>query len=98
MALSNIFREPRREITETVVGVVIAVGFLFLDWRFGLWFREKVGARDVDQRGLFIGLLIGAVGIPILLLMFQFIHFIGEEVCDWLQDKGLRLRPKQRYD
>jgi hypothetical protein len=42
MALSNIFNEPRREITETLVGIVLVgflVGFFIGDYYLAKWFE-----------------------------------------------------------
>lgn len=43
MALSNILREPRREIIETLVGIAIFIIPVYLDYRFGLWFEKATG-------------------------------------------------------
>ena len=37
MALSNIFREPRREITETLVGVGVVILPVYVNYRLGAW-------------------------------------------------------------
>jgi hypothetical protein len=76
MALSNIFKEPRREITETVVGLAVAVPFATADcYLFGL------------NLGAFLGAMVGGA---------VFIHEAGESLCDYLQEAGIHLRPRQR--
>lgn len=95
MALSNIFREPRREITESVMGIAIFLALLWPDYRFALWFQDLTGGpeRGVPViMGLFAGATAGAACVALLF----FTHFVGEEVCEWLDDRGLRLRPRNR--
>lgn len=95
MALSNIFREPRREITETVIGVLTIVPITWLDYQFAVWFH-KVSGGDEHGCPLILGMFFGVfVAIAFISFVF-FIHTIGEVVCDKLCDRGLELRPKQR--
>jgi polyferredoxin len=98
MALTNIFREPRREITEQIVGIVPIALFLFGDWKFSLWFQRQQphpGWPDIVL-GMMVGLLIPVlIGIFSVLLLF-FTHYIREEICDSLAARGLELRPKNR--
>ena len=108
MALSNIFREPRREIIETLVGVgVIILGaclVFYPDYRFGLWFNahcvsDSSGPHDVLGIGLgmFFGLGAPILGFLVLTLIAVAIHAVGESLCDALDRRGLRLRPTQRW-
>lgn len=98
MALSNILREPRREITETVIGFALVGGYLIGDCRLASyvgptldpdypkdWFADIVVLMA-------IGLLLTVLSVP---LMF-FIHFVGEEVCNALRRRGLDPRPVRR--
>ena len=53
MALSNIFREPRREITETAVGLLPILVFLFLDYKFvsiGFSTRYQSYMENIDKK------------------------------------------------
>lgn len=47
MAFSNIFREPRRELTESAVGIVaVAAGlsvWIAADYHFSLWLEKTCG-------------------------------------------------------
>ena len=45
MALSNIFREPRREIVETIVGLITVGAFMYVDYKFSCWNEEFWGYR-----------------------------------------------------
>lgn len=101
MALSNIGREPRREITESLLGTILVFGLIFVDWKFGHWVQAvaSVGAPPGSWDGFWIvGMLIGAIGIVLIYpLLFLFPHFIGEIFCDALKGMGIDPRPKQRY-
>jgi len=105
MALSNIFREPRRELTESVIGIVIIATLVYADYRFGLWFEQLCGyehwkfssgsitsANVPWPAGMFIGLLL----VLALFSLGLFSHFIGEEIADKLERRGIHLRPRVR--
>jgi hypothetical protein len=96
MALSNIFREPRREITESLIGVTIFAVPLYWDYRLTL----AVNATSPHPLPVPVGMLIlGGVVIVIGLIGWGaalLTHFIGEEICDSLARRGLELRPKER--
>lgn len=98
MALSNIFREPRREITESVVGVGACGAFIGIDIIFAYWFANQVYshgdsyAADVAV-GFFVGLLLAFA----MAMGAVFTHWIGEEICETVKDRGLDPRPKRRY-
>lgn len=95
MALSNIFREPRREITETLIGVTAAVIIMVIPYYFAEWLEVASGGRTRGVPvfiGIFVGIALEATSVALLF----FIHFIGEEICDWLDERGLRLRPRSR--
>lgn len=95
MALSNIFREPQREITETVLGIVVVLPALAMAWKIADFLSTTQGAPPwVVCFGLSI--LITGIVIAISLAILVFIHFIGEEVCGALAERGLEIRPKDR--
>jgi hypothetical protein len=106
MALSNVFREPRRELTESAVGIAITVAVLGpvlgLDYLFGLWFYEFMGGAKAGPvgEGVLFGMLIGAVvilvGGLVIFLGLLVTHAIGEGVCNALQRRGVHLRPRVR--
>ena len=92
MALSNIFREPRREITESVVGItvfsLIVVGPIAL-----AWYAANDSIRqdhDMPWGGVFI------IMILLQLAAAAGTHALGEAVCNRLQRAGIHLRPRQR--
>ena len=96
MALSNIFREPRRELTESVVGTVVTGLLLWADYHAAHWFYLASGGE-----GKGCPWPLGMILLPIVALgatcTFLFIpHVIGEALCDALARRGLELRPKRR--
>ena len=94
MALSNIFREPRREITESAVGIAAFALLVYGDYEFASWFHEvtkPVGACPIPI-GMILGVIAALLGIGALFLT----HAIGEGVCNSLARRGVELRPKRR--
>lgn len=99
MALSNIFLEPRREITETLVGITAVIGPVYLDYLFASWLKVASSSPNApNPHGLPIplGMVIGFAATLIICVAFIFIHYVGEEICDFLARRGLHLRPTQR--
>jgi hypothetical protein len=98
MALSNIFREPRREITESVVGIAAAGavigGGLWLDYEAALW----LGASKADGICLCMAFLpLGVILTAILLMsVLELTHDLGDKLCTRLEAAGIYLRPRQR--
>lgn len=91
MALSNIGNEPRREITESVIGIAAVVLYIAADYLtvtlvFGLTDPLLIVAGS-------LGFFIVTIGVIPLLLLFT--HAIGEEICDLLGRADPR--PRQRY-
>lgn len=96
MALSNIVREPRREITESALGLGVFVIFLYADYHFAMWFRvvtaDPGGGGCPWPLGMIIGVILMAFSVLILLVT----HTMGEGICNFLAKHGRELRPKQR--
>lgn len=105
MALSNIFKEPRREITETLVALSIvlpvAAGFLYADYHFACRFSIATGdPRHADVLfwlGMFIGFLAGLMVLMMAVFAAVATHALGESICNRLQEAGIQLRPRQRH-
>jgi hypothetical protein len=99
MALSNIFREPRREITESAIGitvfVLIVMGPLAIAWHVA---SEAVAAdHNLPFLLPFIATIIGELVVAVMVFGLSLLtHAIGERVCNGLAERGLELRPKQR--
>lgn len=104
MALSNILKEPRREIVETAVGLVPVVAVLLL--LFGVeyvnysWAVSSTGAHPEYELPVWFTVFIMSVfeitALSVGWLMITFIHLVGEEICDVLQRRGIHLRPRRR--
>lgn len=103
MALSNIFREPQREITESLVGAVIVIGLIWADYSFGVWFQEYWGYYNFKDSQTkiyyvpwFFGMIAGAM-LAIAGVFFLFAtHDLGDSICNYLEDRGIHLRPRNR--
>lgn len=101
MALSNILREPRREVVETAVGIGGAAFVIWLDWHFAAWATTGyTPAKDDMPYGLAFGLclllgaVLGLIGIGLITLT----HTFGDWLCDGLERHwGLHLRRTRRY-
>jgi hypothetical protein len=99
MSLTNILREPRREITETVAGLVVFFGIgiplVYADYVFAVWVNRESGAYPNGcplEIGMALGVSIFIFGIILLML----VHAIGERVCNGLESRGYRVRPVRR--
>jgi hypothetical protein len=102
MALSNIFREPRREITETVVGMALVTVPIAADYFAALGLQKLSGGWNefpwpwgmvFVPFGVIIVATVGAavgLGFPLV------VHAIGEIACEALEERGIHLRPRNR--
>lgn len=98
MALSNIFREPRREITESVVGLALVGVFAWCDYRFACWLQDYTG---LDSAGFHnipwgFGMFVGVAGAIVIVFLVFATHALGEGICNSLQRGGIHLRPRNR--
>lgn len=101
MALSNILREPRREITESLVGCIVAIGairaLVWADYQYSLWLNDGV---EEQNRQVAMGTVFGCVvflGGALLITEFAVAtHALGEFICNALEQRGVRLRPVRR--
>lgn len=97
MALSNIFREPRREIVETAVGFAFLALPIFADYKFAVWFNHVTTGPTKVGCPWPLGMFLGLVTLAVSLLVLFVIHDIGDNVCNAFARRGIYLRPKQRY-
>lgn len=99
MALSNIFREPQREITESVVGIAFCSIVVFGVGSFAVWFAHRTAdANNPFGAMVIVGVLSLVVGGLIFFGLAHLTHAIGDGLCNWLDKKGLQLRPKERAE
>ena len=99
MALSNIFREPRREITESVVGLCVFAVFALADWWFASWLADCPACGPTAPPWVLRMLLSLLVGVMLVILgcgVLLFTHALGDAICNALQARGIHLRPRER--
>lgn len=110
MALSNIRREPRREITESLVGIglvsIPALAWVLASlWAAGAtWNPNHMEAGHLDVAPypawvvfwLFWTLAGGFVAYYVGWLVLVITHGIGEGACNALASHGIELRPRNR--
>jgi integral membrane sensor domain MASE1 len=99
MALSNIRKEPRRELTEQLVGVIVLAALIIPDYWLASWVRDYDTHADKPPVIVYMFMsvvVLAAVGF-ILWGAMVVIHIFGEELCNSLARRGIELRPKQRY-
>src|SRR5689334_3951872 len=74
MALGNIFKEPRREITETLLGISIVGPLIWIDWQFAQWFQEYTTTvhESYVSAGVPwpIGMMVGTLGVVLIIMAF----------------------------
>lgn len=96
MALSNMLREPRREITESAVGI-LTLGAILVPV-IGLDYLIAVALHLVPLPiGMLFGILIEMGGFMLIFSLLQLTHAIGDGVCTALENRGVQMRPRQRY-
>jgi hypothetical protein len=104
MALSNIFREPRREITESVTGVaaflLITAVAIPVTCKLSHIMRDSDGAAGSTTMPyvvyMLVAIIIEAISIAAFVGLLFLTHAWGESICNFLANRGLELRPKQR--
>ena len=98
MALSNIVNEPRREITETIVGLTTVGTIAYAYYRFGVWFQRVADPPPPWVAGVIAGMCVGVLGTLLLIAAAAITHWAGESICNKLERSyGIRLRPMKRY-
>ena len=98
MALSNILKEPRREITEQLVGTLVIFGLPVAGAIFARYAPRPSDYTFWDMMG--IGLSLGtilALGVAAVVAVANIVHAIGEATCNALEARGVHLRPRRRY-
>ncbi len=99
MALSNIFREPRREITESAVGLGIFGVYAYGIYHAARWFNDITGGSHHGMPIALAMLLTFFASILACMLFFLIIvatHALGDGICNALQKQGIHLRPRNR--
>ena len=100
MALSNTLKEPRRELTETGIGVAVIATAIGADYAFASWFITSFppsGGSFPYAFAMVVAMFIGAVVVLMTWGLLLFAHFLGEVICDSLANNGIYVRPKRRW-
>lgn len=106
MALSNIWREPRREITESAIGMAVATPPIVAVVWSAAWFAKWSGPENTVGScppwffRFFIGVVLASAALAtvyfVLMGLLVWTHGIGEDVCAFLARRGKDPRPKVR--
>jgi hypothetical protein len=97
MALSNVLREPRRELIEQGFGILVAGGFVGIDYiAASLIYANLMGPTHMTGDFVF-AVFIAAVSIIFVGFAFVLIHWVGEGVCNSMARRGYDPRPETRY-
>ena len=105
MALSNIGREPRRELTEQAIGILAFLVWAYITYKIA---HPLAVSAHIDGKGnvhtfgtifltFIFGLGIGVLVPMVLGVALYAMHEIGEIVCGWMTALGFDPRPKRRY-
>lgn len=108
MALSNIFKEPRREITETLIGIAVIGGLggalVWGDYALAVAVLRPGPSLDgstsygerIAMAMVFypIAMLVALIAAGLCLAV---VHAAGENICNRLQTHGVHLRPRRRH-
>jgi hypothetical protein len=97
MALSNILKEPRREITESAIGTAILVAGVYVDYKVVMWCLRDYHKDDRYAAIGFFMVVAPALMGAALFVALALPHAIGEGICNALERNGIRLRPLRRY-
>ena len=96
MALTNILREPRRELTEQTFGFLAIGGFVALDLLIGTGFCLLLHGTVHVGKGEFTACCLVGVFIIFALAATVFImHIIGEGICNAMARSGYDPRPQR---
>lgn len=108
MALSNMRIEPRREITESAIGIAALFVIIPVLVLGGVWFQYFTGGpfsirtMNGDYCPWPLGILIVVCSLFLTTLLIwglnHLTHYIGEKICDGMARIGWDPRPKQRYE
>lgn len=82
MALSNIFREPRREITESLVGLSVVSVVAYADYIFAEWFHVLTGPTGACP--VAVGMIFGATFMVVACIGLAAAHALGDGICNRL--------------
>lgn len=99
MALSNIFREPRRELIEQTFGFGGLLGLLVIDLLIATALCRVIdGTIHVAvSEFCLVALFLAPAVMFVVFLASIAMHALGETICDAMANRGYDPRPKNRY-
>jgi len=96
MALSNVFREPRRELIEQAIGTIALSGAIAADAAIGYATARWLGATPEDGSIVIATLGLAAIGPMVVYVFLLVCHQVGEDICAKLARAGFDPRPRRR--
>lgn len=97
MALSNTFREPRRELTEQGIGLIVLSALLVPAHYFAQWLSMAGPNAPPIFVCYVLAVVVEFLAILVLFGAAHLMHWLGEISCSALARGGLELRPKNRF-
>lgn len=100
MALTNFFREPKRELTETLLGIAVLIGPAYLDYRIALFLHENDDPTCPLPLplALVVGAIIMGASVAGVLAAAWTIHHAGEGLCNLIANHlDIEIRPRDRH-
>jgi ABC-type Fe3+ transport system permease subunit len=97
MALSNIFREPRRELIEQGIGTLVVLGIVAGWCAVGTvicWVDRYPLSNSTAEFAASMALALPVIALAVAILFLS--HALGEWACNRLEAAGIHLRPRQR--
>lgn len=96
MALSNMKNEPRRELTESFLGITFTIVFLLADYKVAHWLASGF-ENSADRIGFTVVFMaIGGCIVPLVIALAHLTHWLGDKICDCMGTFNLDPRPKNR--
>jgi hypothetical protein len=95
-------REPRREITEIVIGFSVLVPLVWADWRVAdlAYYTQGPSNRNYwSDHFIFMvgGAAVGLLAVIIIGLALVTAHWMGEGIANGMAAWGLDPRPRRRF-
>lgn len=99
MTIANMRNEPKREITESAVGITAIIGAVIGGYYGTCYIQSIISWNDTITLGgtYALSALILLAIIIILCIAIPLTHFVGDLICGGLEDLGIQLRPIWRY-
>lgn len=98
MALGNIWREPRREIMEQLIGVAVLIWMAAAVVNLDIFVIAPLLVKRDDWSFAYVfGGILSIIALGATIFLWNLAHWLGENICDTLAKANRDPRPKQRY-